>query len=103
MPGIRLQDWPCIETALGKCNFIMKYSIYRIIGRPNQDKLPAFQPYSIQAMNGYQLTCNAFIRYSNNITITPPPITFKHGANVLVCVIMVGLHPENALAPATAT
>ena len=24
MVGIRLKDWPCIETALGKCNLIIK-------------------------------------------------------------------------------
>ena len=28
MVGICLQDWPCIETALGKCNLIIKSSIY---------------------------------------------------------------------------
>ena len=25
--GIGLQDWSCIETALGKCNLIIKSSI----------------------------------------------------------------------------
>ena len=30
MVGIRLQDWPYIETALGKCNLIIKTSIYRV-------------------------------------------------------------------------
>ena len=28
MVGIRLQDWPCIETTLGKFNLILKSSIY---------------------------------------------------------------------------
>ena len=27
MVGIRLQDWPYIETPLGKCNLISKSSI----------------------------------------------------------------------------
>ena len=30
MVGIRLQDWSCIETALGKYNLIIKSSIYRV-------------------------------------------------------------------------
>ena len=30
MVGMRLQTWTCIETALGKLNFIMKSSIYRV-------------------------------------------------------------------------
>ena len=58
---------------LGKCNLNIKSSIYREIERPSQDNLPAFQAYSIHAMNGYQLTCNALTRHSNDMTIKPPP------------------------------
>ena len=35
MVGIRLQDWLYIETALGKCNLIIKSCIYRV-NRANQ-------------------------------------------------------------------
>ena len=30
MVGIRLLDWLCIETASGKCNLIIKSSLYRV-------------------------------------------------------------------------
>ena len=59
MVGIHLQDWPYIETTLGKCDLISKSIIYRL------DTLPTFQPESI----GYQSTCNAFTRHSNDMTI----------------------------------
>ena len=62
---------------LGKCNLNIKSSIYREIERPSQDNLPAFQAYSIHAMNGYQLTCNALTRHSNDMTIKPPPLAFE--------------------------
>ena len=38
MVGIRLQDWGCIETALGKCRLIIKSSIYSVnrVTQPGQ-------------------------------------------------------------------
>ena len=42
MVGIGLQDWPCIKTALGKCN-LSNLAFKWLIGRPSLDRLPAFQ------------------------------------------------------------
>ena len=55
---------------------------------------PSLQPESIDAMNGYQPTCNAFTRHSNDIKIKNPSplsgyISYKHVVKVLVCVIIV--------------
>ena len=67
MVGIFLQHWPYIETALIKCNEMIKSSIYRVNRATSLDKPPLFQPHSIHAMNGFQPTCNAFTRHQNQM------------------------------------
>ena len=69
MMGIRLQDWPYIGIALSKHNSMIKSSIYRVNRETSLDKLPLFQIHSIHAMNGFQPTCNAFTRHSNDMKI----------------------------------
>ena len=50
MVGICLQDWPCIETALGKCILIMKSSIYRV----NRSTQPSTTPISASFYTGHE-------------------------------------------------
>ena len=53
MVGIRLQDWPCIKTALGKCNLIFESNIYRI----NR----ATQPRHTAPTSASVFSCNEWI------------------------------------------
>ena len=50
MVGIRLQDWPYIKTALGKCNLFIKSNIYRI-NRATQPGRTAHVSEYIDAMS----------------------------------------------------
>ena len=50
MVGIRLQDWPCIETALGKCNLIIRSSIFRA-SRATQPGQPSRTSASFYSRN----------------------------------------------------
>ena len=53
MVGIGLQDWPCIETALGKCNLTIQSSIHRF----NR----ATQPGHITPISASVFSCNEWI------------------------------------------
>ena len=50
MVGIRLQDWPYIKTALGKCNLFIKSNIYRINGATQPGRTAHVSEY-IDAMS----------------------------------------------------